>query len=134
MGRPSSEDAADRMMGGVMGFADAWWKERISVSTSEAMQAMKARGEYTGGFLPYGFRVAADGVHLEEDPGEQEVIEAMKVGRERGCSLRAIAKALDVAGYRARSGKRISKSQVFRALAAEERRAAERVIRHAEGK
>jgi len=35
------------------------------------MQHKASQGEYTGGWAPYGRRVAADGARLEPDPNEK---------------------------------------------------------------
>lgn len=77
---------------------------RIAERTRDAMRAKKARGEFCGGRIPYGFRLAAEGVALEEDPAEQGVIAAARKARSRGLSLRAVAAELARQGFRPRTG------------------------------
>jgi hypothetical protein len=47
------------------------------------------------GEIPFGFRVAADGTHLEADEAEQETLARLKRLRGRGLSVRRIADALN---------------------------------------
>ena len=44
--------------------------------------------------VPYGFRLAADGVHLEEDPAEARAVALVRELRAEGLSLRAIGRLL----------------------------------------
>lgn len=71
--------------------------------TKAALAAKKARGERTGS-VPYGFRLAADGVHLEADPAEARAVELATSWRADGHSLRKIARMLGEAGCRPRGG------------------------------
>jgi site-specific DNA recombinase len=74
----------------------------IRARTKAALAAKKRRGEIVGQ-VPYGFRLAADGVHLEPDPTEQAVIERMRELRVRGLSYRQIVRELNAAGIPART-------------------------------
>jgi site-specific DNA recombinase len=60
--------AAGRLVVGVLGAVAQWEREAIGERTAAAMAALAASGRYTGGTVPYGQRLAADGLHLEEDP------------------------------------------------------------------
>ena len=91
---------------------------RIGALTKNAMQHKASKGEYTGGEPPFGFQVGADGVHLEPNPTEQEVIANVRGLREEGLSLRAIAVKLKSAGIMGRSGKPFAHSQVAKLLEA----------------
>ena len=82
--------------------------------TARVMREKAARGEYTGGPVPYGHRVADDGVRLELDEYEQKVIAAIHEYRAEGLSLRRIADELALDGFRSRTGRRVSKSSVDR--------------------
>ena len=69
----------------------------ISCRTFDAMQAKKSRGERVG-HIPFGFRLAQDRLHLEEEPQEQEVLRQMCDLRASGLSLRKIASRLNDQG------------------------------------
>jgi len=89
---------------------------RIGALTSRALQHKRSRGELVGG-VPYGFRVAADGVALEADAGEQEVI---TVARELACgrrTLRKVCEELTARGYAPRSGGAWYPQQIKRMVA-----------------
>lgn len=70
-----------------------------------ALARKKSQGEKTGGHAPYGQRMASDGLHLEEDPGEQAIIARAKALSDAGLTVRAIAAALAAEGHRNRAGK-----------------------------
>lgn len=96
--------AAGRLVLNVLGAVSQWEREAIGERTSAAMQHKRARREYTGGQVPYGWTVAADGVALEASPVEQAVIVATRELRAAGLSLRAIGAALADRGLLPRSG------------------------------
>lgn len=89
----------------------------IGARTKAALSAKKARGERTGA-VPYGYRLASDGVHLAPIAEEQKVIAEARRLHEAGQSLRAIARELDRRGFVSRSGKTFLAEQVKRLLAA----------------
>lgn len=76
---------------------------RIAERTSAAMRGMAAAGLYTGGAVPYGYRVAADG-RLVAEPAEVAVLEAARALRAAGWSLRAVGAELARRGHLPRSG------------------------------
>lgn len=89
----------------------------IRARTSAALQAKKAKRERTGA-IPYGFQLAADGVHLLEEPLEQRILNDARMLHRSGHSLRAIAKKLAEKGFVSRSGKQFDPKQIQRILAA----------------
>lgn len=89
----------------------------IGARTKAALGAKKARGERTGA-VPYGYRLASDGVHLDPIAKEQKVIAEARRLHKAGQSLRAIARELDRRGVVSRSGKTFLAEQVKRLLAA----------------
>ena len=93
-------------------------REQIGEKTSIAMRHKIASGEYIGGTTPYGYRLAADGVHLEPVAAEQAVITEARALRAAGLSLRKVATLLDGKGLRARNGRRFGAEQVARMVAA----------------
>lgn len=76
----------------------------ISHRTKAALQSKRARGQRISGQLPFGYRTAADGIHLEENPEEQRVLKKMRYYRSLGLAYRAIAKKLEAEGVRNREG------------------------------
>jgi len=77
----------------------------IGARTKAALAAKRARGERTGGSLPYGYRLAADGVRLEEDETEQEALGVIDELRAGGTSYRKITEALGELGHRPRGSR-----------------------------
>jgi hypothetical protein len=78
---------------------------------------MKRDGKRVGQ-IPYGYRLAADSVHLEQDPDEAEVVRAVTAWRTSGATLRAIVDRLNGTGVPAR-GRRWHLTSVQRILARE---------------
>jgi len=76
----------------------------IRSRTKAALAVKKARGERIGQ-VPYGWRLAADGVTLEVDPLELATLEHIKAERARGVSLRGIVADLNEAGAFARGSR-----------------------------
>jgi len=71
----------------------------IAKRTSAALQAKRARGEYTGGRLPKGRKLAKDGRTLVADEKEQKAIHLAKNLRTQGHTLRQIAQTLRERGF-----------------------------------
>lgn len=111
-----TRSAAGRLVLNILASVSQWEREAIGERTATALRHKAARGEFTGGRVPYGFRLAADGVQLEEDPDEQAVIEAARAARARGLSLRAVASELACQGYRTRNGRSFAATQIKRML------------------
>ena len=86
-------------------------KAVISARTRAALGAKRSRGERVGQ-VPYGHRLAADGVHLEPDAAEQVVIREARRLADSGLSFRAIANELSRLGHLSRTGKPFAHPQV----------------------
>jgi len=56
------------------------------------------------GNIQFGYRLGADGKHVEPDPGEQAVLNEIHHMRQSGQTLRGIAAALNHRGHRTRRG------------------------------
>ena len=76
----------------------------------------KAKGEKTGGQVPFGWKVANDGKHLEASKPEQEIIRLAKELQASGLSLRAIRAELERREVFPRNGKSWSVGSVNRAI------------------
>ena len=104
--------AAGRMVVRMLGVVAEWERETIGERTSAALQAKADKGEYTGGNVPFGYKLADDGTCLEERPDEQRIIEAIRTYRDAGLSLRATAERLEGRDMYNRKGNRFSASSI----------------------
>jgi DNA invertase Pin-like site-specific DNA recombinase len=68
---------------------------QVSIRTRAAMAEKKAKGERVSRFLPFGYTLAADGIHLVANDREQQIIAVVQSLRSDGMSYGAIATALD---------------------------------------
>ncbi|MDP2815837.1 MAG: recombinase family protein [Rectinemataceae bacterium] len=69
----------------------------IKARTKAALQAKKARNERVG-HIPFGYRLAADGKHLEPCEYERAILEEIGALKASGLSLRGIAQELNRKG------------------------------------
>jgi DNA invertase Pin-like site-specific DNA recombinase len=76
----------------------------IRARTKNALAVKKSRQEKTGGKAPYGYHLAADGIHLEPDTDEQAMIALARELKAAGLSLRKVGERLAAAGYLPRTG------------------------------
>ena len=112
-----TRSAGGRLVLNVLASVSQWEREAIGERTSAALQHKASRGEYTGGTVPYGYRLAADGERLEPHPGEQALLAHARRLRRKGLSLRAVARELVAKGFRTRTGRPFAAVQVQRMLA-----------------
>ena len=87
----------------------------IRARTRAAMQAAKRRGQRVGR-VPFGMRLAADGIHLEPDPDERTLLQQMHDWRRHGYALVTIADTLNARGLRNRHGRMWQRSFVGQLL------------------
>ncbi len=113
-----TSSAAGRLVLNIMTSVSQWEREAIGERTRDAMRHKRSNGERVGN-IPYGFRLAADGRHLERDPGEQKVLAEIRRLRRDGATLRAIAAALNHRTLRTRRGTAWRLESVARALKAD---------------
>ena len=95
--------AAGRLVLNVMMSVSQWEREAIGERTKDALQYKRAIGERVG-TVPFGFHLAADGVHLEADAAEQGVLARIRELKASGRTMRQIADALNHEGYTTRRG------------------------------
>ena len=94
--------AAGRLVINILTAVSQWEREAIGERTRDALSHKRRNGERVGN-LPYGYRLAEDGLHLQADAAEQAVL--ARVGELRvGHSLRQIAARLNEQGLRTRRG------------------------------
>ena len=91
--------------------------ERMDISdrTRRAMQAKKARGERVG-HIPFGYRLAEDGIHIEKDDHEQSIIRQIKELMEIGLSTRKIADEMNRRGAFNRGEFKWNHASIHRAM------------------
>lgn len=92
-----------------------WEREAIGERTRDAMRHLKAMGEYTGGFVPYGFTLPEKG-KLEINPREQGIINIAKNLRQRGLSFRKTGKEMTRRKLLSKSGKPFAPTQIYRII------------------
>jgi site-specific DNA recombinase len=113
---------ADEFMRTVIDGAAAYERALIRARTTAALAIIRARGQKTGGGVPYGFRLDMDGRTLVAVKSEQVTVAAARALAAGGRSLRAVAAQLVEEGLVSRKGRTFSASQVARML--------ERIARH----
>lgn len=114
-GTGNGDTPADAFMRTVIDGAAAYERGLIRARTTAALAAKAAKGERTGE-IPYGFKLASDGVHVERDEAEQAVLSAVRELRAAGLSQRAIVAALANRRLVSRAGKPFAKTQIARML------------------
>ena len=66
----------------------------LAARTKAALQAKKKRGERVG-YIPFGYKLADDGIHLELHEEEKNILDKMGALRKSGFSIRDIAKVMN---------------------------------------
>lgn len=95
--RIDTSSAAGKMLFRLLAVLAEFERDLVSERTKAALSHKRSKGERTGE-VPFGFRLAADGVRLERDDNESRIIELIQSLREQGLSYAAIAAELDAAG------------------------------------
>ncbi|MGE3850571.1 MAG: recombinase family protein [Planctomycetota bacterium] len=89
-----TRSAAGRLVLNVLTSVAQWEREAIGERTATALRHKRQRGERTGGSLPFGFRLAADGRMLEADPAEAATVARIHALRAEGMTQQKIADTL----------------------------------------
>jgi len=110
-----TSSAAGRLVLNIMTAVSQWEREAIGERTRDAMRHKRSQGERVGN-IQYGYRLAADGRHLEEDPAEQTVLAEIRHLRQHGATLRGIAAALNRRAFQTRRGTAWRLESVARAV------------------
>src|ERR1700683_4763956 len=76
--------AAGRLVITIMGAVSQWEREAIGERTRDALRHSRGRGERVGNIIEFGDRLAADGLHLEEDSAEQAALAMIRELRSGG--------------------------------------------------
>jgi len=93
--------AAGRLVLNIMTAVSQWEREAIGERTRDAMQHKRANGERVG-TVRFGYRMAADGLHLEADPTEQGILFRIRELKAAGRTTRQIADELNRQGFTTR--------------------------------
>lgn len=102
---------------GAVDLARAYRRVTLGARVRAALAEKKARGERVGN-VPYGYRLASDGVHIEPDEKEQQVIASVRELSREGLSQRAIVSKLAARGVVGRVGAPLGQTQVAKILRA----------------
>src|SRR5215469_14622303 len=89
-----TSSAAGRLVINIMTAVSQWEREAIGERTRDALSHKRSNGERVGN-IRFGYRLCADGKHVEPDPAEQRVLNEICRLRERGKSMRLIATELN---------------------------------------
>ena len=99
----SQDDPTAYMMRAMTDVFSEFERKLIGWRTKNALQAKLSRNERVGP-VRYGYQLAADGIHLEPNPEEQEILQKIKEMRNKKypISLRRIASRLNAEGIKNR--------------------------------
>jgi len=107
--------AAGRLVITIMAAVSQWEREVIGERTRDALRHKRGKGERVGN-IEYGYRLSADGIHVELDPAEQAALAAIRRLRAGGHSLRSVAGVLNENGHRTRRRTQWRLESVVRAI------------------
>lgn len=85
----------------------------IGLRVSAALQAKKKKKERVG-YVPYGYKLAENGVHIEENPEELSLLTHMFRLRKSGHTIRGIANYLNERNLLNRDGNKWNHSSIMR--------------------
>jgi len=106
-----------QMLRGIIDVFAQYERAVIRARTKTALAVKRNRDERISGRLPYGMRLAVDGLHLEEDPDEQAVITIALEFHTSGLSSRSIAARLAERGLYSRAGTVFTPSAILAMVA-----------------
>jgi len=116
-GEGNGATPADQFMRTVIDGAAQYERALIRARTKGALAVIRARGQKTGGGVPFGYALADDGRTLVPVATEQATIARARELAAGGHSLRAIAGILAAEGHVSRKGGAFAAPQVSRMLA-----------------
>jgi len=102
--RIDTTSASGKMVFRMLAVLSEFERDLVSERTRTALSYKRAKGEKTGGNVPYGYDLKDS--HLVENVQEQKVISYIHKLNVRSLSLRAICRDLESQGHRTKSGKR----------------------------
>ncbi len=102
--RIDTTTAAGKMMFRMLAVLAEFERDQLAERTKAAMSHKRRNGERVGK-VPFGFDLAADGIKLVPNAGEQEVLNLVRELRAAGESMRAIAAELNRRQISTKEGK-----------------------------
>jgi len=112
-----TSSSAGRMMVQMLGVFAEFERATIVERVIAGMERKAARGEWTGGALPFGYRLDPDRRHLEPEPAEAAVVrEIFARYAERLEGAQTIGRWLSKRGYRTKHGKPFNPQAVLTIL------------------
>jgi DNA invertase Pin-like site-specific DNA recombinase len=101
------------LMRGIVDVFAGYERAVIKSRTRAALAVKRSRGERTGQ-VPFGYALATDGVHLEENAAEQAIIGEIRAMRASGLSLRAVTAECERRGLVSRVARSFGLTQIAR--------------------
>ena len=95
--------AAGKMVFRMLAVLAEFERDLISERTKGAMAHMASQGRRVGG-IPYGFQLAQDGLHLIEDPAEEEILRTIRNLRVHGRTWAQVADEMNRKGLHTKKG------------------------------
>src|SRR3984893_5524315 len=80
-----TSSAAGRLVMNIMAAVSQWEREAIGERTRDALQHKRSQSERVGN-IAFGYRLAPDGKHLEQDPAEQAALAEIRRLRGEGAT------------------------------------------------
>ena len=114
-GNGNGDDPTGQLVRAVLLAVAQFEKAMIGARIRAALAVKQRRGEMTGA-PRYGYRLSTDGVRVEQDAFEQEVIGAIRQLHADGLSVRGIVDTLAVRGIVGRVGKPLTRTAVHNIL------------------
>lgn len=99
-----TRSASGRLILNILTSVAQWERETIGERTKDALAHKRSKGERISRRIPYGYRLGADGVHLEISLKEHNAAHHAQLLHKRGQSLRSIGRALEYLGHHQRNG------------------------------
>ncbi len=87
----------------------------IKARTKAALRIKKEKGQRVG-HIPYGYKLAQDGIHLEHNNQEQYTLKQINILRKQGCSIREIAFIMNKKQLFNRDQSKWNHASIFRIL------------------
>jgi DNA invertase Pin-like site-specific DNA recombinase len=103
--RIDTTTAAGKMVFRMLAVLAEFERDLVSERTKAALAHKSAKGERVGG-VPYGFRLADDGVRLLADLGERDTRADLRALRQGGMTWQAVADDLNSRGILTKTGRR----------------------------
>jgi DNA invertase Pin-like site-specific DNA recombinase len=106
-----------QLMRSILDSFAAYERGVIRARTRAALGVKRSRNERISGRVPFGFQLAPDGIHLEENPAERTIIGVIRTMRAAGRTLQFITQDCARLGLVSRVGRPFLLTQIARICA-----------------